>query len=95
MFREVLMKHCYKWMLFCVAAALAVYFILPKFGIAVGGASLLVLLLMIGCCVLPMLFIMKSGIQGDKGSCCSKGSKSSEATKEADKDVKGGAGSCH
>lgn len=65
------MKHCYKWMILCVAVALAVLFILPKFGIAVAGASLIVPILMIGCCVIPMIMMMSaSGSEGGKRGCC-------------------------
>ncbi len=96
LFREVLMKNCRKWMFLCVAIALAVFLILPKFGIAVAGASLIVPLLLISCCVLPMLFMMRTG-QGKEGeSCCSKTEhKGQQGSKGAAEKVKDSSGSCH
>lgn len=64
------MKHCYKWMVLCVGIALAIFVILPRFGIAIAGASLLVpIIFIIGCCVIPMLFMMRSSSHGEKGWC--------------------------
>jgi len=90
------MKNCHKWMILCVVVAVAFVFVLPKFGVPLAGASLLIPILMIGCCVLPMLFMMRSGQGEGKGSCCSKREpKSDQETKEAGQNVKGSSGSCH
>ena len=88
------MKNCHKWMILCVVGAIAIVFLLPKLGIPVAGASLLVTLLMVGCCVLPMLFMMKSA-SGEKGGCCGKmdDSKTSADGKEQSQDSK--KPSCH
>lgn len=90
------MKNCNKWMLFCVAIAIAIVFLLPKFGVAVAGASLLFPLLMIGCCVLPMFFMMKSSQGKEGGSCCSaKKGRTDQEHKEVAEDGKSSPGSCH
>lgn len=89
------MKNCHRWMLGCVAVAVILFVVLPRFGVAIAGASLIFPLLMIGCCVLPMLFMMKTD-KGDGGSCCAKKEqKSDEESKEVDKNVKSSSGSCH
>lgn len=90
------MKNCHKWMILCVVAALAIIFVLPKLGVSLGGVSWLVPLLMIGCCVVPMLFMMSSGEGKEHGSCCSKkGAKGPEEGKPVAENVKSGSGSCH
>lgn len=90
------MKNCHKWMILCVVAALAIIFVLPKLGVSLGGVSWLVPLLMIGCCVVPMLFMMSSGEGKEHGSCCSKKeAKSPQEGKPIVENVKSGSGSCH
>jgi len=64
----------------CVVVGLAALFILPRIGVPLVGASLIFPLLMIGCCVVPMLFMMKMGSDGKGMSCCSKESKSEQKT---------------
>ncbi|HMO19119.1 MAG TPA: hypothetical protein PKA63_12720 [Oligoflexia bacterium] len=89
------MKNCHKWMIACVVGAAALIFVLPKLGVSIWGASLLFPLLMIGCCVLPMFFMMRASSDGKGGSCCSKESKSKQKTEgEVDKE-KSGSGGCH
>lgn len=89
------MKNCHRWMLACVAVAVILFVVLPRFGVAIAGASLIVPLLMVGCCVLPMLFMMRSD-RGNEGSCCAKKEpKNEQENKGVDKNVKSGSGSCH
>ncbi len=89
------MKNCHKWMIVCAVAALALVFVLPKLGVPLGGgASLLIPLLMIGCCVLPMLFMMKAGSDGKGDSCCSKKSKSELKSEGVAEKGKSGSGCC-
>lgn len=91
------MKHCYKWMVLCVAVALAIFVILPMFGIAIAGASLLVPILMIGCCIIPMVMMMRaSGSEGGKGGCCGGHEKTKEpATSEKEQKPASTKQSCH
>ena len=90
------MKNCYKWMVVCGVAAIAIAFLLPQLGVPLAGSSLIVLFLMIGCCVLPMLFMMKAGQGEGKASCCSMGEKKSDQEgKAVGKDAKDSAASCH
>jgi hypothetical protein len=90
------MKNCHKWMVVCVVGAIGIAFVLPQLGVPLAGSSLIVILLMIGCCVLPMLFMMKTGQGEGKGSCCSKGEqKSDQKGKEVGKDTKDSSASCH
>ena len=63
------MKSCHKWMLICLLGAVAIVFILPRFGLPIVGASILIPLLIIGCCVVPM-FMMLSSRSGKTGGCC-------------------------
>ena len=88
------MKNCHRWMLACVAVAVILFVVLPRFGVSIAGASLLIPLLMVGCCVLPMLFMMKSS-SGEKGGCCGKmdNAKASADGKEQSQDSK--KPSCH
>lgn len=65
------MKICHKWMIICLLGAIAVVVVLPKFGLSLAGASLLVPLLMMGCCVLPMVMMLFSTRLAVKGGCCS------------------------
>lgn len=62
------MIHCRPWMLAVCLAALALVFLLPRFGVDVAGSGLLFTLLMVGCCVLPMLMSMRK----KGGGCCGK-----------------------
>lgn len=89
------MKHCMKWMIACVLIALTLIVVLPKFGVATAGASLLIPLLMIGCCVLPLLMMV--GAKGNSGSCCSKknGQHPNESGGNKNTDAKSSSGSCH
>ena len=64
------MKSCHKWMIICLAGAVAIVFVLPRFGLPVEGASILIPLLMIGCCVLPMVMMMFTSRSGKMGGCC-------------------------
>lgn len=90
------MKNCHKWMIACVVGALAITFVLPILGVPLFGASLLFPLLMIACCVLPMLFMMKAdGGNGKEGSCCSKEHKGEQKTKAGAEKDKTGSKSCH
>ncbi len=90
------MKSCHKWMVACVLIALAIIFVLPRLGVSLPGAALLIPLLMIGCCVLPMLFMMRSGQGKDEASCCSKKEhKGEQENKGVAENVKSSSGSCH
>ena len=89
------MKHCYKWMAACVVMALAVAFVLPRIGVPFAGLALLAPLLMIACCVLPMLFMLKAGQDGKKGSCCVKESEASESSKGVQDKANSSAARCH
>lgn len=89
------MKNCHKWMLVCVVVALAIAFVLPRFGVSLAGASFLVPLLMIGCCVLPMLFMTMSARDGKESSCCSKEGKPVLDGEKGTEKLKSESGSCH
>ena len=91
------MKNCYKGMIACVLIALALFVVLPKFGYTIAGASLLIPLLMIGCCVLPMLFMMKCASPAEeKGGCCGKTENSKTSTSdEKEQKVAPQKPSCH
>ena len=83
-------------MIGCVVAAIANAFVLPQLGVPLAGSSLLVLVLMVGCCVLPMLFMMKAGQGEGKASCCGKGEQKGEQDgKVVSKDAKDTSASCH
>lgn len=75
------MKNCHKWMILCVVVALAFVFVLPKFGVSLAGASLLFPILMIGCCVLPMIMMMFSS-RSEKGGCCGQKDKSKTSSSD-------------
>jgi len=63
------MKSCPKWMLFCAVIAVGVVLMLPQYGFQFSGFPVLISLLMIGCCVLPMIIMMSKASVGG-GSCC-------------------------
>lgn len=88
------MKHCYKWMAACVAVGLVAFLILPMVGVPIAGTSLLFPLLMVGCCVLPMLFMVKSGQKAEGHSCCSKPIQIGDVKNAATK-TKSQSGCCH
>ena len=89
------MKNCHRWMILCVVAAIVFIYVLPKFGVSFAGASLLIPILMIGCCVLPMFFMMKAGSDGKGGSCCSKENKGEQKIEGAVEKGKSSPKSCH
>ncbi len=66
------MKNCHSWIIGCVLVALAVVFVLPKFGLPLAGASLMIPLLLIGCCVLPVVMMAFASTSKEKGGCCDK-----------------------
>ena len=83
-------------MILCAVVAVAIVFLLPRFGVPIAGATLLFPLLMFGCCLLPMVFMMRSSKGKDGGSCCStKEPKSGEDNKGETEKAKGSSGSCH
>lgn len=89
------MNSCFKWMAVCVVLALALSYVPQAFGVSLAGVSVLIPLLMIGCCVLPMLALSSSG---KKGGCCAKeGKDDSSAALAAQSDQKSTSGktSCH
>ncbi len=59
-------------MILCVVVAVTLFVVLPKFGVPLAGATLLIPLLMIGCCVIPMAMMMFASPSGEKGGCCGK-----------------------
>lgn len=64
------MKSCHKWMIICLLGAVAIVFLLPRFGLPIVGASILIPLLIFACCVVPMVMIMFSSRSGKTGGCC-------------------------
>jgi hypothetical protein len=60
------MSHCRPWMLLLCAVALGLVLFLPRLGLAAGGSSLAVAVLMAICCGLPMLFALGRRSDG----CC-------------------------
>lgn len=81
------MKSCHKGMIICLLGAIAVVFVLPKLGLPVAGASVLIPLLMFGCCVIPMVMVLFSARSEGKGGCCSHKENTQNANSE-DKVVK-------
>lgn len=64
------MKSCHRpWMLVACASIAALLLLLPWLGVNAAGAGIFLTLLMVGCCVLPMLLIMAPRGEG-KGGCC-------------------------
>ena len=59
------MKKSGTWIIACLVGALAIAVFLPKFGLPVAGASL-VTILIIGCCVIPMVVMMYGLLSGKK-----------------------------
>ena len=67
------MKNCQKSMLLFAVIAVGAVLLLPDYGFQYSGLPVLIGLLMIGCCVLPMIFGMsKASVAGggSGGSCC-------------------------
>ena len=89
------MKNSPYWMIVCVGLALAAVVLLPQFGVPLAGASLFFLVLMIGCCVLPMLFMMRAGSDGKDSSCCSEENESEQKSVGEIGKEKRGSKSCH
>jgi|GEM_PF-4492378 len=64
------MKNCQKWMLLFAVIAVGAVLVLPQYGFQYSGLPVLIGLLMIGCCVLPMIFWMCKASVAGGGSCC-------------------------
>lgn len=68
------MKACHRpWMLIACVVILALLFLLPRFGVNVAAAGVLLPLLMIGCCLLPMLLIVLPRKDDGGRGCCGAG----------------------
>jgi len=71
------MKHCYKYMIVCALLGLGLMFVSTRLGLPAYLAPFLVPVMMIGCCVLPMLLIiLTSNTKGSAKGCCSGDKKS-------------------
>lgn len=57
-------------MLIACVGVLALVLLLPRLGVEVAGAGVLLTLLMIGCCVLPMLLLVLPRGEDKDGGCC-------------------------
>lgn len=61
------MKNCHPWMLVFCLGVLASLFLLRVFGVNVPGAGVWLVLLMLACCVLPVLAVFP---RREGGGCC-------------------------
>jgi len=65
------MKHCYKHAILCGVIGLVLIFFSLKVGIPAYLTPFVVPLMMVSCCVLPMILLMFSGKRKDaSGGCC-------------------------
>ena len=79
------MKNCYKPMLLCLAIAVLAILVLPRFGFQIAGASAFFGLLMVACCVLPMVLMMFGILKGDGNKSCCAPSKGKDLAEEEKK----------
>lgn len=67
------MKHCLNWIVGGVVVVGALYFLLPMLGVPIAGASAAIPLLLVACCVIPMVMtVVMSNRQtaNDAKGCC-------------------------
>ena len=64
------MTSCRHWIITACVVVLALMLLLPLFGVSVLGASLLLISLVVGCCVIPMLVTGLPHRSDDPAGCC-------------------------
>lgn len=57
-------KHCGPWMLIVCLLAIGLIALPPLFGVSAAGVGTLGLLLMVACCVLPMVLLLVGQREG-------------------------------
>lgn len=71
--KDNFMKHCLNWMIGCVVVLGALYFLLPMLGGPIVSASAAIPLLLVACCVTPMVMMAvmskRQTANGAKGCC--------------------------
>lgn len=65
------MNGCHKWVLICLLGIAVLALVSPQFNYAVAAVPAWVIaLLMVGCCVAPILWSATSTAKNRGGSCC-------------------------
>jgi hypothetical protein len=89
------MKHCRPWMLIGCLGILALILLLPRLGVGAASGGLLLTLLMVGCCVLPMLLVLLPRGKDGTGGCCGDDKTDSAPSKPGGEKSEQKTPSCH
>lgn len=87
------MKNCNRYILIGCLLFMAAIVLLPTFGFNVSWTPLLFGVLMIGCCVLPMLFALSRS--SARGSSCCGSNKARTSSESGEENEKPKSHSCH